>query len=226
MDFGGKVTMDFLSRIYRTRFRDRSEYRKAVWRILIAKFFQAYIGPRDAVLDLGCGYGEFINHIRCANKYGMDLNPDSAARLDPSVVFLHQDSAQMWAAPAQSLDVIFTSNFLEHSTSKESFENTLGQAFRCLKPGGLFIAVGPNIKHLPHAYWDFYDHNLPLTELSLSEILIAQGFEIMRCESKFLPYSMAQGPRYPDFLLRLYLAMPLLWKIYGKQFLVIAKRMK
>ena len=35
------------------------------------------------VLDLACGYGEFINTVRCRQKFGMDLNPDSPRFLDP-----------------------------------------------------------------------------------------------------------------------------------------------
>ena len=34
--------------------------------------------PKDksaSILDLGCGYCQFINHIVSAGKYGMDLNP-------------------------------------------------------------------------------------------------------------------------------------------------------
>jgi hypothetical protein len=84
--------------------------------------------------------------------------------------------------------------------------------------------MGPNIKFLPGAYWDFWDHYLPLTEESLREALENRGFEIEKCVGKFLPYRMTKGPRYPLFFLRMYLRLPLAWRILGKQFLVVATK--
>ena len=53
--------------------------------------------PRDAtVLDLGCGYGEFINNIENSERHGMDLNPDSIDYLDKTVVFHEQDCSTPW----------------------------------------------------------------------------------------------------------------------------------
>jgi hypothetical protein len=52
------------------------------------------------------------------------------------------------------------------------------QARRCLRPGGRIIALGPNIRYLPGKYWDFYDHYLALTELSLGEVMAETGFTL------------------------------------------------
>jgi hypothetical protein len=35
---------------------------------------------------------------------------------------------------------------------------------------------------------------------------------------------MVKQPRYPIPLLRAYLALPFLWRIFGKQFLVVAQK--
>ena len=48
------------------------------------------------VLDLGCGWGEFINQIDARSKYGMDLNPDTREFLSDDVTFLHQDCSREW----------------------------------------------------------------------------------------------------------------------------------
>jgi SAM-dependent methyltransferase len=211
-----------LARIYRLRFEKNQAYRQQVWQVLVARFFQKYVRPSDAVLDLGCGYGEFINQIRCGARFGMDLNPESPRHLAAGITFLPQDCSEPWALPDGELDLVFTSNFFEHLPSKSALAKTLDQAHRCLKPGGRLIALGPNIKYVPGAYWDFWDHYLELTELSLSEGLRNHGFEIERCVPKFLPYTMANAPQYPLILLRLYLALPLAWKILGRQFLLVA----
>jgi len=213
-----------LQRTYRSRFLPNSEYRKAIWSVLIAGFFQRYVHSTDVVFDLGCGYGEFINQIQCGGKFAMDLNPDAPTHLMPEIKFFLQDCSKPWPLEDASLDVVFTSNFLEHLPDKTSLSRTLDEARRSLKPGGCLIALGPNIRYVGGAYWDFWDHHLPLTELALKEVLSNLGFSVERCCPKFLPYRMSNGPRYPLLLLRLYLLLPLIWRIFGKQYLVIARK--
>lgn len=206
------------------RFEDNAAYRIAVWQILTGEFFSQWISPRSAILDLGCGWGEFINQINAATKYGMDLNPDSPAKLAADVTFLAQDCSETWTLPDASLDVVFTSNFFEHLSTKDSLRRTLDEAYRCLKPGGRIICMGPNIKFLPGSYWDFWDHHLALTELSLAEGLRLAGFSIDRAIDRFLPYSMSQGFAPPLLFLRLYLRAPFLWRFFGKQFLIVGQK--
>jgi len=191
--------------------------------VLIRDFFQEFVRANDTVLDLGCGYGEFINNIACAVKYGMDLNPTTGQILAPGIHFLQQDCSKEWPLPENSLDVVFTSNFFEHLPDKRSLAATQTQAHRCLKPGGRLIAMGPNVKFLPGAYWDFWDHHLALTELSLGEGLQNLGFDIELSYARFLPYTMVRSPEYPLIFLRAYLAIPFAWRLLGKQFLVIGR---
>jgi SAM-dependent methyltransferase len=213
-----------LQRIYAARFSADADYRQRVWRVLIERFFQAYVRADAVVLDLGCGYGEFINQVGCGSKFAMDLNPDAPRRLAPQVKCLLQDCSARWPLEDASLDVVFTSNFFEHLPDKSSLGRTLDEIHRCLKPGGRLVAMGPNIKYLPGAYWDFWDHYIPLTETSLQEALENRAFRIEKCVARFLPYTMASGPRYPLFFLSLYLALSPFWRFFGKQFLVIATK--
>lgn len=211
-----------LSRVYARRFRDAAAYRQQVWRVLTAEFFQAFVPADATILDLGCGYGEFINHIAAARKFAMDLNPDARGHLAPGITFLEQDCSQKWGVPEGVLDVVFTSNFFEHLPDKPALAATLLEAFRALKPGGRLVAMGPNIKFTQGRYWDFWDHHVALTELSLTEVLEVSGFQVERKEPRFLPYTMVSGPRYPVFFLSLYLRLPLLWRLKGEQFLLVA----
>ena len=213
-----------LQSIYSRRFQANQQYRQRVWRVLVKEIFQKHIPPSSAVLDLGCGYGEFINAIAAATKLGMDLNPASARHLAPAVRLIQQDCSAPWQLPENSLDVVFTSNFFEHLPDKATLGRTLEQARRCLKPGGRLIAMGPNIRYLPGAYWDFWDHYLPLTDLSLTEGLETRGFVVEVCHDRFLPYTMVKSREYPGFLLACYLKMPWVWRFFGKQFLVIARK--
>jgi SAM-dependent methyltransferase len=209
--------------MYSARFAGKTDYRTEVWRVLVAYFGQ-WFPSTGAVLDLGAGYCEFINNATARVKYAMDLNPDVHQRATPGVTVLRQDCSEPWPLAEGELDAVFTSNFLEHLPHKAAVTAVLSNAYRCLKPGGRFIALGPNIKYLPGAYWDFFDHYVELTELSLAEALSNCGFAIEKKVARFLPYTMSQGRRYPTWMLRLYLSVPAAWPIFGKQFLVIGQK--
>jgi hypothetical protein len=98
------------------------------------------------------------------------------------------------------------------------------QAWRCLRTGGRLIALGPNIRYLPGEYWDFYDHYLALTELSLGEVMAATGFTLEEQIPRFLPYTMSRGAQRPPWMLRLYLKLKFVWPVLGKQFLIVGRK--
>jgi SAM-dependent methyltransferase len=219
-----KTSSGELSKIYQERFHGMAAYRISVWKYILSILLRPWITGSDSVLDLGAGYGEFINQVAAKQKWAMDLNPGTATRLSPDVVFLQQNCAEPWKLPEASLDLVFTSNFFEHLFDKEALQKTLQQAHRALKPGGRLVALGPNIRLLPGAYWDFWDHYLPLTDRSLAEVGKLCGFTIEKTIAATLPYSMSQGFQPPLWTVRLYLALPFLWRFLGKQFLVVMKK--
>jgi SAM-dependent methyltransferase len=209
--------------IYKTRFHNQGEYRKRVWSIL-TQYFSRWIPSDSIVLDLGCGYCEFINQVRCAAKFGMDLNPEARKQASADVQILEQDCSLPWSVPPASLTTVFTSNFLEHLPTKAHVETTLLHAYTALRQGGYLIAMGPNVRLVPGAYWDFFDHYVALTDRSMREILTKCGFEVELSLDRFLPYSMSQGRTYPLWMLRAYLAVPSTWPLFGRQFLMVARK--
>jgi SAM-dependent methyltransferase len=190
--------------------------------VLCRYYFDRRIPANATVLDLACGYGEFINNITAAHKLAVDLNPDAARHLKPGVVFSHAQATDLSTIGRDAVDVVFTSNFLEHLPDKQECSKVLAAVRDVLRPGGKFIVMGPNIRYLSREYWDFYDHYLPLSHLSLAEGLRVTGFRIQENIPRFLPYSMNNNTPTHDFLVRSYLALPIAWKILGKQFLVTA----
>lgn len=224
LSFAKSQTSIELQRIYDVRFSGLEVYRNAVWSVLVPKFFSRWINTGSAVLDLGCGYCEFINNVASDRKYAMDLNPSARDRIASGIQLFEQDCSSPWPLSDNSLDVVFTSNFFEHLSTKGALQATLLEAFRCLKPNGRLIAIGPNVKYLSGEYWDFFDHHLPLTELSLAEALIMAGYKVEQALPKFLPYTMSQGFRPPIWAVSLYLKFPIVWKVLGRQFLVIGQK--
>lgn len=223
MNAGGNIQL--LQQEHRTRFEKYETYRGSVWKILCRDFFSKYVPENATVLDLGAGWGEFINNIRAAKKLAMDLNPETQEHLTDGITFLNQDCTQPWEVGTGTVDVVFTSNFLEHVPDKSGVEYAISEAHRSLKEGGAIICLGPNIKHVLGAYWDFWDHAIPLTERSVSEVLAMHGFVVERSLARFLPYSMSQGHTPPLFMVKLYCMLPLIWPLVGKQFLVIGRKL-
>ena len=216
---------DSLQRLYRHRFDDASrEAKKRIWRTLVESFFQSFVPSSAAVLDLGCGFGEFLNPLKCAKRTGVDLNPEATKSLDPGIEFHAGDVRNLPMLADGSFDVVFTSNLMEHLPSKDDVEKMLREARRVLKPGGQFIALGPNLRFLAGEYWDFWDHLTPITDRSLAEILSALDFKVVEQRARFLPYTTRSVLPQAPWLIWLYLKVPLAWPLLGRQFLLRATK--
>jgi ubiquinone/menaquinone biosynthesis C-methylase UbiE len=217
--------MPDLAALYRFRFRQSERPQKMIiWQVLCREFFQGLIGHDKTVLDLACGYGEFINHIEARKKYAVDLNPDAPHYLGPDVEFHAAPADGMQGIPHDAIDVVFTSNFLEHLKSKDECDAVFAEVLRVLKPGGRFVVMGPNIRYLAAEYWDFYDHCLPLSHLSVEEGLVQSGYQVIAVIPRFLPYTMRSALPVRPALIGLYLKLPIFWRLFGKQFLVVGRK--
>ncbi len=214
-----------LSDLYQIRFDTEQLPRKnAIWQVICHDFLQRFVAADATVIDVACGYGEFLNNITAARKIAVDLNPDARRFLGREVQFHQREATEVGSIGAATADVVFTSNFLEHLPDRATLDRFLSSVLQALRPGGRYLILGPNLRYLPGQYWDFYDHQLGLTHLSLSEALQLRGFEIERCIARFLPYT-TQGalPTHP-LLVRAYLKVPLLWPLLGKQFFIVARK--
>lgn len=215
-----------LQTLYKRRYEGELAERNRIWKILCMHFFQRLVNKTDTVLDLGAGYCEFINNIVCAHKYAVDLNNDVSKFAAKDVIVSNKPISELTKELKESIDVVFMSNFLEHLKSKEEVLAVLADIHNILKPDGKIMIMQPNIRYAFKGYWDFFDHNIPLSEKSVCEALILSGFTAERIIPKFLPYSIkSRLPRY-SFLVYLYLKLPLLWQIFGKQMFIIARVQK
>ncbi|GAA3843466.1 class I SAM-dependent methyltransferase [[Pseudomonas] carboxydohydrogena] len=217
--------MNDLASIYKARFANTGlEKRTRVWNVLCSQFFQSYVPRSSSILDLACGYGEFINNIEASKKYAVDLNPDAPKFLGPDIGFRLTPAHDLSHFADDSLDRVFTSNFLEHLPDKAACDAVLREVRRVLKPGGQFMILGPNIRYAYREYWDYYDHYLPLSHLSLAEGLMLAGYRPKTVLDRFLPYTMNNAAPTADWIIHLYLRLPFAWKIFGKQFFVVAEK--
>jgi 2-polyprenyl-3-methyl-5-hydroxy-6-metoxy-1,4-benzoquinol methylase len=217
---------EYLKKLYANRFDFKDRKAKAeLWKVLIDCFLQKHIDQESSVLDIGGGYCEFINQIKAREKYLIDLNPDSKTFANPDVKVFNIDILRV---DEQNLmpnhfDKIFISNFFEHLRNKEELIEILGFCFERLNPGGSLLVIQPNFKYSFKEYYDFIDHQLPITHVSLKEIMQTIGFSVNIIIPRFLPFSTKGRPASPA-LLKLYLKLPFLWRFLGGQMFIKASK--
>jgi len=195
--------------------------REIVWRTLCSSFFNKLVRPDADVLELGAGYGHFINNIRCGSKTAVDQWPGLLDHLDPNVKGHLGSVTDLDFVDDHSIDFVFASNLFEHLTQQD-FALCLSQIRKKLRPGGTLNILQPNYRLAYKEYFDDYTHVSVYSDLSLSDFLAANGFAVTESIAGFLPFSIksATGPVRP-WLIRLYLASP--WKPFAKQMFLRVK---
>lgn len=215
-----------LDALYANRYSpEELAFKERLWGILWRRVFSKYIGPDDALLDVGGGYCELVNVATARRRVVVDLNPDTPGRAAPGVEVLTRSADDVPSLADGSMTVAFTSNFFEHLPSREVLSRVVAEIHRVLAPGGLLLAMGPNIRLMPATYWDFFDHQLPLSDRSVCELLLNGGFSLERVVARFLPATTKLPlPRW-SWLVEAYLALrPLSSAVAGKQFLIVARK--
>ena len=195
-----------------------------MYQVLCDKFFQKYIPQNAVVLDIAAGYCEFINNIKAKRKIALDINPDVKQFAENDVEVIISSSTDMKQIKSETVDVAFTSNFFEH-LSKDDIVKTLKEVYRVLRKEGKFLVLQPNIRYCYKDYWMFFDHITPLDDRSLSEVLEVNGFKIIECRPKFLPYTTKSKLPKSIFFLKMYLKIPIIQKVIGKQAFIYAKKL-
>jgi SAM-dependent methyltransferase len=207
--------------VYETRFDDRDVATKmAVWAVL-ARYLGRWVDPNRPILDIACDAGYFIANVAGRERWASDIR-DISGRLPADVRFVQTNGLELEAhVPAGHFGTVFMSNYLEHLMSQEEVVEQLRVAARLLAPGGRVVVLQPNVRLTGGTYWDFIDHRVPLTDRSLVEAANLAGLRREHLITRFLPYtSTGRLPHWP-FLVRLYLALPIAWRLLGQQTLYV-----
>lgn len=219
-----------LTRLYDHRFDGISPFTKAlIWNEIATyilhdcKMLTGNNLVNRSILDPACGDGEFLNAcIAHADLLcGCDLKPRPES-LDPGIEY-YQAFFQDLSINNQ-FSLIWVSNLLEHLPSPGSIQDFLQACMERLTDDGIIVIMGPNIKYCASSYWDFADHLLPLSHLTVVEHLAAANLKPLAVTPRFLPYSFkSRLPAHP-LLTRLYLRTRAAWPVLGRQFLIRATK--
>jgi hypothetical protein len=94
--------------------------REILWRTLVRHYFQPLISPQDCVLELGAGYGNFINNVSAARRIAQDQWPDFPKHLQAGIESHVGEISDLSFLDDNSVDFVFASNVFEH-ISQEDF---------------------------------------------------------------------------------------------------------
>jgi SAM-dependent methyltransferase len=221
-DRHGSPGLDY-QRLYDYRFRDVDQVsRQAVWDE-IGGFIWRRMGSPPRVLDPAGGRGEFLNAIPgAAERWLVDVVAYPERAVDPGVRVVIGNASDV-ELPEGYFDGIFVSNLLEHLSDPDAVAVFLARMRTRLRPSGVLAVMGPNFKYCSREYFDCADHILALSHVAVEEHLSAAGFAVTDVVARFIPYSFRSRLPASRRLTRWYLQTPALWRLQGRQFLILGR---
>lgn len=194
----------------------------AVWRLVASDILRKLRVKIHSVLDLGAGYGNFINQVGAETRWAADIWSGMREHLAPKVRSAVGDIRNpITEIPRDYFDLCFLSNVLEHF-SIEDAALVLKNAHAYLKSGGHIAILQPNFTYCYKNYFDDYTHKTVFTAEGLRNFLMDNGFYIVDCQPRYLPFSFKSKFPRPLWMVALYLRLP--WKPLAAQMLLIAKK--
>jgi SAM-dependent methyltransferase len=194
--------------------------RDVVWQALWRFYFSGLVAPDDCVLDLGAGYGSFINHVVAKRRIALDVWPDLPRHLAPGVEAIVGPVTDLGFLADGSVDFAFASNLFEH-IPQETFAGVLDALRAKISARGTLNILQPNYRYAFREYFDDYTHVAIYSHVSLVDFLTANGYEATLVVPRFLPLTVKSRMPVSPWLIAAYLASPI--KPLGKQMFIRAK---
>jgi SAM-dependent methyltransferase len=194
--------------------------RDILWASLWRYYFSVIVNEQDCVLDLGAGYGNFINAVRARRRIAVDAWERFPEFLAPGVEFWVGSVTDLNFIEDGVVDFAFASNLFEHLTQAD-FSAVLTALRKKLSRNGTLTILQPNYRYAYREYFDDCDHKAVYSHVSLADFLTANGYDVFDVRPRFMPLSMKGSVPVKPLLIRAWLASP--YKPFGKQMLVRAR---
>ncbi|WP_158308295.1 class I SAM-dependent methyltransferase [Fervidicoccus fontis] len=110
-----------------------------------------YGGRIDSIIELGFGDGSILSevakHVRVRALYGCDINYEALNKAsEKGIITVKADlNTDKLSFPDNYFDAVIMEEVIEHLVNPD---NALEEAYRILKPDGIFILTTPNL-----AWW-------------------------------------------------------------------------
>ena len=206
-------------RYHQSRFT-ADQRRDVLWKTLWQSYFRHRVAGNACVLELGAGYGQFINNVVARRRIAIDAWPGFISHLAPGVEGIVGDVSDLSMLEDGSVDYAFASNVFEH-LGQPQLVLTLASLAKKLSAIGTLTILQPNYRYAYREYFDDYTHVSVWSHVALNDFLVANGFEVTELCPRFLPLTIkSRWPVWP-LLIKAYLASPI--KPLAKQMLVVAR---
>jgi SAM-dependent methyltransferase len=140
-----------------------------------------FASPPGTLLEIGPGQGSLATLARDAGwQYvAVEPSPILTARLRASGFEVVEAFVPPIPAPDESQNVIYADQVLEHMSGIDAARQLVSEAWRALKPGGIFFVVVPDYLKERGFFWDIdYTHNFITTERRMRQLVYDGGFNV------------------------------------------------
>tara|TARA_B100000767_G_C19658379_1_gene489882 strand:+ start:368 stop:1057 length:690 start_codon:yes stop_codon:yes gene_type:complete len=165
----------YLSVVYDEKSHPYNDYPKKLCDYLFQSFG---LKKGMKMLEPGCGRAEFLNNFKDLglDVYGVDLTPEAVTfgnnlEIDIRLCDIENESLPF---DDNTFDVIYSKSFIEHLYYPERY---LKEAYRVLKPDGIFLTLVPDWESNYKTYFDDFTHRTPFTKVALNDAYKMYGFQ-------------------------------------------------
>ena len=197
--------------------------RETLWRSLCDFYFNRWTGQDDCVLELGAGYGHFINNVKARRRIALDLWSEMPQYLQPGVESHIGSVTDLSFLQDGTVDFAFASNLFEH-ISQDELACVVQQLETKLSTRGVLCLLQPNYRYAYREYFDDYTHVTVYSHLSMCDFLRTRDYQVLECRPRFMPLTVKSKLKISPALIWLYLRSPV--KPLGKQMLIVARPLR
>jgi SAM-dependent methyltransferase len=141
--------------------------------------------PGGELFEIGPGHGTLAEQaVEAGWRYtAIEASPILVDVLKKKGLAVIESWTPPIPIPDASADVVYADQVLEHMSGIDAARQFTAEAYRTLRPGGVFFVVVPDYLKERTFFWDVdYTHNFVTTERRVRQLFNDNGFEIAAVE--------------------------------------------